>query len=255
MKPRRIHASARTAGFTLLEMMVAMSLMVIALTIAFESFSASLRAWKRGSEVIDSMKHGEFVMNRLAAAVDSAIYFRNQRKAYAFKIEKKNEGGLPADVIDFVTASDAFMPADSPLREAPHRIRLFIDDRDGEPALYLLAMPAIADEEEFEDAFDPEPVLTSRLVRGLKIEIYDEQNEEWTDEWEKGNSIPKRIRLSVYVMADPDSDDAPVLFVRVIDIPVATSLKANLTGPTLRRRRGRTKRPTDNRVIVAKPKH
>ena len=234
MKAKTPNPKPQTAsGFTLLELMVAMVILTIAMSIAFQAFSGTIRAWRRGTEVIEGIKHGDFAMNQLANALNSTIYFFNPRKSYAFKIEKGTDSGLPSDTISFVTASSAFMPDSSPLQQGPHRIKLYIDDDDrGDPALFSIAFPAIADEEEAEDEYDAEPHLVSRAVQGLEILLYDDELEDWsTDEWEKENSIPERVLILIYV-ASEERDEEPIVFTRVLDIPVSQSLGANLKGPT-----------------------
>ena len=220
------------SAFTLLELMVAMVILTIAMSIAFEAFSGTIRGWKRGTEVVEGIKHGDFAMTQLANALNSTIYFFNPRKSYAFKIEKGSGSGLPNDTISFVTASSAFMPERSPLRRGPHRLKLFIDDLDGGPALYSIAFPAIADEEDAEDEYNTEPHLVSRAVQGLEILVYDEELEDWsTDEWDKENAVPERIQVVVFV-ASEDEDEEPIVFTRVLEIPVAPSVAAKLTGPS-----------------------
>ncbi len=239
MKPQPTNRNPQpTSGFTLLELVVAMTIMVIAFSIAFQAFSGTIRGWKRGTEVMDGIKHGDFAMSQLVAAVNSTIYFYNPRKTYAFKIEKGSESGLPADEISFVTSSSAFMPHDSPFATGPHRITLFIDDEDGEPALFALAMPAIADADEFEDDYDAEPILVSRAIQGLEILIWDKEAEEWTEEWEAENSIPERILLTTFVAAE-DEDEEPIEFSRTLEIPVARSAKERLSGPSMQKTQGR----------------
>ncbi len=220
-------------GFTLLELMVAMVILTIAMSISFQAFSGTIRAWKRGSEVIEGIKHGDFAMGQLANALNSTIYFFNPRKNYAFKIEKGTGSGLPADTLSFVTASSAFMPDSSPLKHGPHRIKLYIDDDDrGGPALFSIAFPAIADEEEAEDEYAAEPHLVSRSVQGLEILLWDDELEDWSsDEWEKGNAIPERVLIIIYV-ASEEEDEEPIVFERILDIPVAQSIGAKLKGPT-----------------------
>lgn len=237
------------AGFTLLEVMVAIVILVIAMSIAFEAFSGTVRGWKRGIQVADSIKHGDFAINGLTAILDSTIYFYNPQKTYAFTVEKDNQGGYPADTISFVTANGAFMPPSSPFFKGPHRIKLYIDtDDDGNPALFAIAMPAIANPDDFEDNYDAEPMLVSRRVVGLGIQFWDADNEEWTDKWEKDNSIPERIQITVYVATGDDKDE-PMQFTRVIEIPVYDSLKDRLPSPTIfgrNTRRGRTTGPARN---------
>jgi hypothetical protein len=212
--------------------MVAMVILTIAMSITFQAFSGTIRGWKRGTEVLDGIKHGDFAMNQLASVLNSTIYFYNPRKSYAFTFEKENTSGLPSDTITFVTASSAFMPEGSPLQYSPHRIKLYIDDDDyGYPALFAIAFPAIANIEDFEEDYDAVPYLVSRSIQGLEIMRYDEELEDWTEEWEKENSVPERVMIRLYVASEED-DEEPIVFTRILDIPVAESVSAKLSGPT-----------------------
>ena len=234
MKPQTSNLKSQTnSGFTLLELMAAMVILTIAMAVAFEAFSGTIRGWKRGTEVIEGIKHGDFAMTQLSAALNSTIFFNSPRKSYAFEMERGTISGLPADSISFVTASSAFMPEGSPLQHGPHRLKLFIDDdEEGNPALFSIAFPAIANIEEAEDEYDAEPHLISRAVQGLEVLLYNKELEDWTDdEWEKGNSIPEKVQLTIYV-ASEEEDEEPISFSRVLEIPVAQSISSKLTGPT-----------------------
>ncbi len=219
-------------GFTLLELLVAMVILVIAMSIAFQAFSGTIRGWKRGSEVIDGIKHGDFAMTQLVKALRSTIYFYNSRKTYAFKIEKENSDGFPADSISFVTSSSAFIPKNSPFSSGPHRIRLFVGPADsGGSALFATPMPAVVDDEAYEDEYNSEPLLVSRAIQGMEILLWDKETEDWVEDWEKENSIPERIRIVLFV-ASENEDEEPIEFTRILEIPVALSVKEKLASPS-----------------------
>jgi prepilin-type N-terminal cleavage/methylation domain-containing protein len=229
-KNRWARAKSRS-GFSLLEVLVAIVVLVAVMSIAFEVFNATIRGWKRGTEVAEGIKHGDFAMSQLTAALNSTIYFSNSRKVYAFLVEKDSLQGLPADMISFVTASGAFMPYDSPFAKGPHRLKLFVDiDDNGDPALYAVPMPAVANPDDIEDEYSKDPLLVSRGVSGLQIFFWDADNEEWTEEWEPENSIPERILIDLYI-SSADEDEEPIVFSRAIDIPVYDSVKERLKSP------------------------
>ena len=139
---------------------------------------------------------------------------------------------LPVDWISFVTASPYFLHPNDPLAEGPHRLQLFIqDDEYGNPALHSISMPALSDEEEFIDTYNPEPYLITRAVQGFEILIYDFDNEDWTDEWDFDNHIPQRLLISIFV-ASEDETEEPVIYSRVFNIPVAESMDQPLSAPT-----------------------
>ena len=226
------HYSKRRSGFTLLELIVALTLLVVAMSIAFQAFSGTMQGWKRGTEVIDGIKHGDFAMTQLKAALNSTIYFFNNRKTYAFTLEKESFGRLPTDRISFVTSSGAMMPYDSPFAQGPHRLTLYIDDEEGAPALYAIALPAVPNAEDEEDEIETDPILVSTAIQGLEILIWDEETEDWIEEWEPENSVPERIKVTIWVASDRE-DEEPIAFFRVLELPVASSLQDKLTGPTL----------------------
>ena len=218
-------------GFTLLEIIVSIVVLLIVSAVAMKIFSTTLFAWKRSAEVAESIQHGDFAIEQIVSALNSTVYFRNARKIYAFKAEKENLDGLPADSISFVTSSGAFMAPDSPYSEGPHRLKLLIDhDEYGDSALFAIPMPAIADDEEFEEDYATEPLLIARSIGGLEIMFWDDDAEDWTEEWEPENSVPERIQITVYVNF-PDKEDEAMEFTRVINIPVAASVNENLQSP------------------------
>lgn len=202
------------------------------MSLIFQAFTGTIRAWRRGTEVLEGITHGEFAVNKLSNALNSTLYFYNPKKNYAFTFEKGNHMGLPADTLSFITVSSAFMPKDSPFEKGPHRLKIYIDtDDQGDPALFAMALPALATEDDFEDEYNPEPYLISHEVQGLEIFVYDKENEDWTEEWEKENAVPERIKINIYIASD-DEEEEPLIFTRVIDIPVAPSVKNKLTGPS-----------------------
>jgi len=227
-----IHYQKRIAGFTLLELIVSIVIFTIIISIVSQAFNGVIRGWQRGTEVLEDVQHSEYAMSKLAQVIDSTIYFDNPRKRYAFLFEKKNSGKFPTDSLSFVTVSPALMPRGSMLRNGSHRIKIYIDDDDdGEPALFTQAAPALVDMEENSFKSNFEPYLVSRAIQGIEIMVYDEKAKEWTDTWEKKNSVPTRIKISLFAPSEKE-DEEPIVFTRIIDIPVAKSVKLRLKNPT-----------------------
>lgn len=221
------------SGFTLLELIVAMLMLTIAMSIAFQAFSSTLRGYKRGSEVAEGIKHGDYAISQLARAINSTMFFHKPEKNYAFLFEKQNKNGLPADSLSFVTTSPAFLPPNSPFIDGPHRINLFIDDDEGAPALFVEAMPPLQMDDMEENDFETDPFLVSRAVQGLEILVWDKEKEDWDEEWDYNNSVPERILIRVYVVSDNEEEE-PMEFVRVIDIPAYQAARSRISGPTER---------------------
>jgi hypothetical protein len=116
----------------------------------------------------------------------------------------------------------------------------------------------VADPEQVEEDYEAEPHLVSREVQGLEVQTYDPENEEWLDEdWTKKSALPERLRVVIYVQpATPE--DEPILFERMLEIPVAPSVELHLKGPSATKKKsGRRSAPgqkSPTHTIIAHPK-
>ena len=224
---------AHKLGFTLLEVIVALTILIISFGIAFQAFNSTLQSWKRGNEVLEGFQNGDYTMRQFSSKINSLIYFKDERKRYAFRFEKNNIGNLPVDWISFVSSSSYFLHPYDNLGNSPHRIQLFIqEDEYGELGLHSISMPALSDENDYIEKYNPTPYLINRHIKGMEIKIYDFDAEEWTDSWEYENSIPERIMITFYVITDNDNQEE-ISYSRVFNIPVAESIKQPLTSPTI----------------------
>lgn len=218
---------AGTRGFTLLELLIAMALMVIALTIATMSFATVTKAWQRGVALSDSVNHGDFVMDQLVAAIRSA-YFPNAKvdsPLYGFRLDDEGDGARARDSFSWVKLGSALVPEDAPYANAPHRVRISIeenDDRDRRLALAVRGWRAYGEPEDFTYE-DVEPVFLTTRVIGLNCRIATNMvNDEvdWKSDWEPTNRIPAAVELTLYL--EPlEKGDRPVAIRRAVGLPVA----------------------------------
>jgi len=212
----------------MLELLVALTILVTAFAIIWSTFSATVRGWKRGSELLDELHHGEIVMEQIVAALRSTAFFDNNPGVYGFQL-KNSGGGLGGeDSISFVTSGSAFIPPDSPLANGLHRIVIGIgDNKDGKPAVAIQAYPHLADPEEI----DVDTWYVSSEVKGFNCRVYvlEEDAEkssdgDWEDEWEDTNAIPSLVEINLFM--DPlEEFGEPLKLTRLVEIPVAPALR------------------------------
>jgi prepilin-type N-terminal cleavage/methylation domain-containing protein len=208
-------------GFTLLELLVALVLLVTAMTIAVGSFSTMLRAWEQGTQAIDELHHGDFVMEQLVSGLRSAAFFKSTPDKYGFWLEDRESGPYPNDVISWVASGTAFIPRDSYLTKGMHRLEVTIEDNeDGDPAFAARAFPHLLDHDEMDDV---EPWYISSVVKGIDCKTYNIEDEDWEDEWEDTNAIPSIIQVTLYMDPLEEYGD-PVEITRMIRIPVAPAV-------------------------------
>ena len=204
-------------AFTLLEILVSMVILSIALTLAWQTFSAATRAWTGSRKLMDKMHHGDFVLTQLSSALRSMAFFKESAEHYGFRIEN-NSVGYGEHSISWVTASDAFIPRGESFEHGLHRIEVGGGtDDDGEEGLVVSVWSHLIDDE---DAEKKSWFITDN-IKGLSCQVYDTDPDEerWKDEWEYSNAIPGLIEITLYAEPTKEYDD-PVEFRQLIEIPL-----------------------------------
>ena len=204
-------------GFTLLEVMIAVVILAIAMTIAGQLFSAVTRAWTGARTVMDRVHHGDFVLGQLTASLRSMAFFETAPEKYAFRIEN-NSSGEGKHTISWVTASSAFIPPGEIYAHGLHRIEVGGgENEDGVEGLTVTVWPYLADEEKVEK----KSWFVSENIKGLSCKIYDtkEGEEGWKDTWEYSNAIPGLIEITLYAEPAKENED-PIEFRQIIEIPL-----------------------------------
>ena len=98
----------------MLELLIALTILITAVAIIWSTFSSTLRAWRRGGELLDELHNGDFIMEQLVLALRSTAFFETAPHLYGFRLEDR--GGLYAeDMMSWATTSAAFIPVDSKL--------------------------------------------------------------------------------------------------------------------------------------------
>ena len=221
-------ALARPAerGFTLLEMLVALTILVFAFAIIWETFTGTVKAWQRGGQLLDELRHGDFVMEQLVSALRSAAYFKKGGKEsgqYGFRLQTGNAGSYPGDKLSWVTTSSAFIPPDSPLSKGTHRIIFNIEDNDdGDPSVCIRAYDPLLEDE---DTLEVERWFVSTEVQGIQCRVYNPEEEVWENSWEgeQTNTLPSLVEITLYM--DPiEKFGDPVTLKRVVEIPIAPAV-------------------------------
>jgi prepilin-type N-terminal cleavage/methylation domain-containing protein len=217
-----VPSGPRRAGFTLLEILLAVSLLAVATTVTYLCFATVTSAWKRGQALSYDIHHADFVMEQLEMALRSAYYRAQGASSYGFILEDDGEGAGAGDKISWVKLGSSLVGAECPFVGTPHRVKFFLQEGKGgkkEAAITAWRMRGQADDF---DAEKLEPVPLSKGIAGFNCRVRDPQATavEWLDEWEDTNKIPTAVELTLYM--DPlDEHEEPVEIKRIVELPVA----------------------------------
>ncbi len=226
--PDRIFAglrenAGRADGFTLLELLVALTLMGFILALAFGGLRFGAKAWQSGNRVIERLSEFQVthrVVTRILSQAFPLVLQNGVKPRYAFE-------GTAAGV-SFV----AFMPH-YPDVAGPHIIRLEIvrTERGNELRMKRAPFAPSADGLKLADADEDVPLFeTPHPIAFSYFNAIGESGDgEWLDHWDDDKQMPALVRLRVTA---PD-DEGPVwpdLVARLVINMDSTCLIANAEG-------------------------
>ncbi len=222
----------RAGGFTLIELLVALAIFSLATAMAAASFFSVTKAWSRGGELLEQLHYGEFAMEQLVTALRGAAWFGSKPEAFGFWLE--------SDKASWVTSGTAFLPPDSPLVNGLHRLSVEVGSVGGERGLVVRAWPHLAEELDENDA---EPWLVAPGVEEFACEWYDFDADDWSQDWEETNSLPKLVRVTL-TMEKRENFDENLELRRVVVLEVAPEIPG-------REGRDRSTAPAENTDAAA----
>ena len=221
----------RHSGFTLLEVLVAVTILSVITGISLMAFQVVSVAWRKGMLLSDNLHHGDFVVDQLVLGLRSAYVPDSAagKEKYGFWIEDNGDDAHASDVVSWVKLGASLVGRDSrDLRnpEAPHRVEFFVgDDETGESAAAVRAWSLLGQSEEFESD-DIEPTFIARRIVGFNCRMQDpeadvEEEIEWIDEWDDTNRLPYSVEVTLWMDPIEEGDD-PIELKRIVQIPLAS---------------------------------
>jgi type II secretory pathway pseudopilin PulG len=216
-------AHRQSSAFTLVEVLLAVTLLGL-LTIAVAStWSAGLKGWKQSTGLAENLQRQRIILDAITELTQAAIYNPERRTLYAVR----NEHDLfQSDTISFVTASDALLPQ-SQISIAGLRRVTFRVNRDDNPGLVIENSPALQDNDHFGQH---DGLLLARDVTALKVRFRDAQNGIWKEIWSNTDEFPDGIEFTL-AFAPIDARGKQLIVSRLVEIPTARFMRQPPNSP------------------------
>ncbi len=225
------------AGFTLVEMLVAMMLLGLITLMLFTSFYSVTTSWETGRKTIDASGHSDYLMDQLTVALRSA-YYPGTGEKYGLIFTDDGEDAYARDSIEWTKVGAALIGEDAEFANVPHRVRVTVVDAD-DPQPGGFAVRAWRQDLQL-DEFDPEEdaaslTLSPKVVgfncRMLDPETERDMNEElnWIDEWTKTNTLPRALEVTLW-MEPAEEGDEPIESKRIVELPMGILSQDPSTG-------------------------
>jgi prepilin-type N-terminal cleavage/methylation domain-containing protein len=239
-------------GFTLIEILVAVTILAMIFAIIFGTFFYMIQNTEKQEERAQIYQRASFILNNISQNVASA-YIPFLRKSVSEETdttditdtiedseppvflgttaEDENE---PVDSLSLFTANPRFAAptlageiasvAYSVAEEEDNDDSLSITDQNNPIALTCTVAPVITGGTAEDGSF-----LWTMNITSLKLEYFD--GEEWTSEWsyEEQDALPAAVKVA---LAIADSEGNPHTFSTVAAIPVNTPLHETEVGST-----------------------
>ncbi len=203
------------AGFTLLEVVVSIGILVVILTIIYGAFNSSMKAFTAMENRGDAYGQARLVLNRMSEEIAS-IYFSTSEKSNTGLLgEDRDEYDLPADSLHFTSLSHVRWVRDSKESELSEIGYYLETDRETETSFLFRREDWNVDGTLEEGGMALE---LAEGIDGLNFRYHD--GEEWVDDWdsEARKGLPKAIEV-VLLMSDVRLER--IAFSVIIPVPMA----------------------------------
>lgn len=242
-------------AFTLIELLLAVSLVSVVIAASFAALSTITSIWRGASSLTEEVHRADVVMDQIAMAIRSAYYpdaGDPPPQGYGMQIINDGDEDEAHDMLEWVKCGGALIGSGSLLASSPHKIRLWTAkpgalDGDLSPGgIAIKSWPVSPIPEDFDPEDDEQapPFLFQEGDYSLEIKLLDPRDnlakgqmpkkpEEWNpdteemwidEEWQSTgnytNRLPHSVKLSLYLPGAKDGKERTVL-TRVVLVPVA----------------------------------
>ena len=240
-------------AFTLLELILAVTLLGVMTAVTFATFRAVTNGWRVSREYVDRLERTDYAIDQLVSALKCAWYPHSgsgQDYAYGFQLTDNGDGERPddSDVIEWTKTGSALVGNGSS-GDTVHRVQVMILEKGDRTwgdevdctGLYARVKPLAevipddsSDDDEFTFANDElyRPILIAKDIEGFNCRVQavepddsgkKEDKDAYEDEFEASNSVPYKVQMTFYMLKeDPQyaSQKTRVPIMRVVRMPI-----------------------------------
>lgn len=214
-------------GFTLVEVLLAVTILSLVITAVYATWSTTLMAWRRGSNASEVFQRQRVVIDILSELAQSVVYFAASPDMYAVTGTSKPNWG---DSVSFVTASDVALPPSEAIDAGMRRVTISMEQDDyGRKYLAIVNAPAVSANSSNTTTLADTTLqahVLSMDVSGFFVRYLDPRDGTWHDAWEESSLIPSAMEFTV-VFGEQGGRLPPITVTRAVDLPVAAYIAQN----------------------------
>jgi type II secretion system protein J len=216
------------SGFTLLELLIAMSIMVMLTASLYAAMSAAFRGRRTAEEALEPARRAGAALAMIEDDLESACAPVGILAGEFLEVDGRGDSGQPADSMLFHAVTDEPAARTPPAPIVRIEYALATDAESGDLVLVRRTTTNLLSPE------TPTPVeeVLCRHVRSFDLSCYD--GLDWQAAWDSttlGNVLPLAVTITLVIATDTESD---YTLSRTIALPCATLPETATPGATSR---------------------
>lgn len=182
----------RRAGFTIVEVMIAIAIFTMIIIAIYSSWTAILRGSKVGLAEAAAAQRDRITMRSIEDALVTSLMFGENIRHYSFLAD--TSGDFAA--LSFVSHLPSSFPGSGLFgNQVVRRVTFMVEEGKEGPQLVMTQAPLLSADLETE----PYSIVLARQVNEFILEFWDQRIMDWGAEWTATNQLPKLMRVSLSV--------------------------------------------------------
>src|ERR1043166_870185 len=183
----------RRSGFTLIEILIAITIFMLVLVSIYSAWMSLLRGTKAGLDAAAQMQRTRISLRAVEDALSTAEMFDGNMKQYYFVADTTDEDFA---ALTFVSRLPASFPGsglfgDQVVRRGTFAIQ---PGTNNTRELVMSQLPLLL---ETNDTIQPYPITLARDVSMFHLRFWDTNLNDWVDEFPTTNQIPKMVEVTL----------------------------------------------------------
>jgi general secretion pathway protein J len=187
LPPREREKRRRTRGFTIIEIMLAISIFTLVMIAIYSTWSAVMRGSRIGMKAATEVQRMRIATRALEESIGSAVMYVDNAKYYTFATDTSGDNAYLSCVARLPSSfPGSGLFGDQQLR----RVCFYVQDGN----LMLRQAPLL---EATKKIGKPYEIALAPNVTVFDMEFYDGMANKWFAEWMSTNQLPKSIRIAL----------------------------------------------------------
>ena len=212
----------RPRAFTLVEIMISISILALIMIAIYAAWSAILRGTKVGLAAAAEVQRSRVALRTIEDALSTVQMFEENSRYYSFVSDTSGQDAT-LSLVSHLPGSfpGAGIYPDQPVR----RVTFFVEAGPNlEKQLVMTQAPILmatnGDQE-------PYSLVLARGVSSFNLSFWDMKTSDWVEEWLSTNTLPKTVMISLgFGHAKNYSSRPEEVVTRIVSLPATTVLRA-----------------------------